>query len=117
VNLHGEAESGTHFHLGETGFIRLWWILGAIFFCYFNCSGDKQYNNKRAPPMVFLMIGHFFFTQTVSFGGFLGFLFCFVLFFTEYNYHDNNTLSVYMSKKTRFLKKLKPPSLSIKGHI
>jgi hypothetical protein len=29
--LHGEAGSGTHSHLGEAGFIWLWWIQGAIF--------------------------------------------------------------------------------------
>jgi hypothetical protein len=31
VIFDGEAESGTHFHLGEIGFTVLWWIQGAIF--------------------------------------------------------------------------------------
>jgi hypothetical protein len=39
----------------------------------------------------------------------------FILFLP--NHHGNNILSVYMSKKTRFKKKLKPLSLSIKGHV
>jgi hypothetical protein len=48
VILDGEAESGMHSHSGEAGN-----------FCYFNCSGDRQDINKRAPLNGVLMVGHF----------------------------------------------------------
>jgi hypothetical protein len=80
------------------------------------CGGSKKQcfvtltvvgiEQQKGPSNGVLMVEHFILLPKQ-----------YLFFFFEWNYHGNNILSVYMSKKTHRLKKLKLPSLGIKGHV
>jgi hypothetical protein len=84
--------------------------------CYFNHGGSRQDNNKRASPNRILMGGHlkfFFLTQTLSFV----FVCCCCCFNRVELPWQQYIISMYVQENMLFLKKLKLPSLSIKGHV
>jgi hypothetical protein len=91
-----------HSHSREAALTQLWWIQGATSATLTVVGVDKI--TTKGPLQ----------------WGFNGWTFYLITQFFELTRITMATiLSVYMSKKTRcsFLKKLKPPSLSIKGHV